>query len=282
MIIRNILLFFVLVFVQFISLGQEVGDRGCDESKVYRVKHILLEMSSWGNYHIVETVPRLDGDIDSLQNLIRASLSSIKELEKIYLKYPFKFVVQCDGKVTDIESLARKRPDIADSMLVVFRNMPRWIPGIVQDRPVKTIVLFMVVLSGGNINIEIPANENGSRLPRKNTSFSGTWIQYRKDSGTTDTLRFTGSTYYTNYIRQGEETRISAKIIEHDLDSGYVKLKYRNVYKNSSEIQPNSEFFYLVYASTQETMYTSQNDSSYPNKNFLEFNATCNVWKKQE
>lgn len=276
---------FILLFLSLIlniCNAQKIRSLDCNSGPTYRIKHILLEMSSWFDYPIVESIPRLINDIDSVRSSFNRIILSKTDEKGIYARFPLKFIIRCDGTISDTQSLARIRQDIADSLLIEMMSTLRWLPGTVSKIPVNTVIICTVVMSGKNTIIELPTTENESRLPSKNISFAGTWIQYKKDIGSTDTLRLTGSTYEMIYGQSGQINKLMANIVEHQLDSGRVKLKIQHQLINSLEVPPPSEYIYFVYASTKGELFSSQDITRYPNKNLLEYNATCRTWRKEK
>lgn len=85
-------------------------------------------------YYFVENDPQFPGGLDSLQAFVERNLRNPRQVEgKMYIE----FVVERDGRLTDIKVLRGIDEETDEEALRVIRMMPRWEPARQRDVPVR-------------------------------------------------------------------------------------------------------------------------------------------------
>jgi len=98
-------------------------------------------------FRIVEDMPQFPGGPSEFMKWLTRNLRYPKNLEtqKIQGKVVAEFIVNTDGSVTDVNIVKSLHPQCDREVLRVLRMMPRWTPGIENDRPCRTKVCIPVV-----------------------------------------------------------------------------------------------------------------------------------------
>ena len=98
----------------------------------------------------VEQLPRPTFDIHAyVDSNARYPASALRD--HIDGKVVVKFVINIDGSVSNFEVTESLGPDCDSEALRVLRKMPRWVPGVQADKPVKVVFHLPVTFkSAGN------------------------------------------------------------------------------------------------------------------------------------
>ncbi|MCR5679681.1 MAG: energy transducer TonB [Prevotella sp.] len=96
---------------------------------------------------VVEDVPQFPGGPVEFMKWLTRNLKYPKEIEeqKIQGRVVAEFIVNLDGSVTDVNIIASLNQQCDQEVLRVLRMMPRWTPGIQNDRPCRTKVCIPIV-----------------------------------------------------------------------------------------------------------------------------------------
>lgn len=90
-------------------------------------------------YTVVEKMPSFPGGdkalMDYLRNNIKYPAIAVKQKEEGYVVVGF--IVECDGSITDIKVLRGATPSLDEEAIRVVKCMPKWIPGMRNDKKVR-------------------------------------------------------------------------------------------------------------------------------------------------
>lgn len=129
--------FFLTIFflcLKWLSFGQEV---------------IIIEEGEhtdcdWGLTEYVVHEPDVDpeftGGIEALYQYIRDSLTYPEKVEPHYNVIYLGFIIEVDGRVSDPKILknAGQYPVMEELLMELVKQMPRWKPGLVDGKAVRT------------------------------------------------------------------------------------------------------------------------------------------------
>lgn len=98
-------------------------------------------------FRIVEDMPQFPGGPSEFMKWLTRNLRypKVVEQQKVQGKVVAEFIVNTDGSVTDVNIVKSLHPQCDREVLRVLRMMPRWTPGIENDRPCRTKVCIPVV-----------------------------------------------------------------------------------------------------------------------------------------
>lgn len=92
-------------------------------------------------FTVVENAPQFPGGLDSLQAFVERNLRNPRQVEgKVFVQ----FVVERDGRLTDITVKKGIDEETDEEALRVLRMMPRWEPGRQRDRLVRVSYFYAV------------------------------------------------------------------------------------------------------------------------------------------
>lgn len=90
-------------------------------------------------YTVVEKMPSFPGGnaalMDYLRNNIKYPAIAVKQKEEG--RVVVGFIVECDGSITDIKVLRGATPSLDEEAIRVVKCMPKWIPGMRNDKKVR-------------------------------------------------------------------------------------------------------------------------------------------------
>lgn len=99
-------------------------------------------------YLLADEMPAFPGRDEALQKYFDDNLNF--KIEDAYKFVTISFIVKADGKVTDVrmvKGLAHPTtPEMDSTVVQVARKMPLWKPGLINEKPVNTRLLFPVRL----------------------------------------------------------------------------------------------------------------------------------------
>ena len=100
-------------------------------------------------FRIVRDLPQFPGGLTEFTKWLTRNLKYPKSLEnrKIEGSVIAEFMVNTDGSITDVKIVQTLHPDCDNEVLRVLRMMPRWTPGIENDKPCRTVVRVPVVFN---------------------------------------------------------------------------------------------------------------------------------------
>ena len=92
---------------------------------------------------IFEPSATFPGGLDSLKLFIKKNLKQTRLCAegKVYVK----FVVNVDGSLSDVKTLRGISPECDANALDVFTKMPKWIPGKLENKPVKQSLVMPII-----------------------------------------------------------------------------------------------------------------------------------------
>ena len=96
---------------------------------------------------VVEDVPQFPGGPVEFMKWLTRNLKypSGLEQQKVQGKVVAEFMVNTDGSITDVKVVGALHPRCDAEVLRVLRMMPRWTPGIENDKPCRTKVCIPVM-----------------------------------------------------------------------------------------------------------------------------------------
>jgi protein TonB len=99
------------------------------------------------NFHIVEDLPKYPGGAVEFMKWLTRNLQypAIARSRKIQGKVVAVFYVEKDGSITGISITQSLSPECDREALRVLRKMPRWEPGVQNDKPCRTKVSIPIV-----------------------------------------------------------------------------------------------------------------------------------------
>ena len=90
----------------------------------------------------IEEKPQFPGGEEAFMKYIEENLvypEKAKE-DSITGKVLVKFVVEADGSITNVEVIRSANKILDEEAVRVIKNMPKWIPGMQGDKPVRTLM----------------------------------------------------------------------------------------------------------------------------------------------
>ena len=99
------------------------------------------------NFRVVEDLPEPPGGYGEFMKWLTRNLKypAGAEQRKQQGKVLAEFIVNIDGSVTDVRIIKSLAADCDQEALRVLRMMPRWKPGIQNDRPCRTQVCIPII-----------------------------------------------------------------------------------------------------------------------------------------
>ena len=90
-------------------------------------------------YMYCEKMPEFPGGeaafIDYLKNNIKYPALAVSD--KVEGRVIVKFIIRPNGEPDDVQIIRKVRTDMDDECLRVIRNMPKWKPGLIDEKPVS-------------------------------------------------------------------------------------------------------------------------------------------------
>jgi protein TonB len=99
------------------------------------------------SFRVVEDLPQFPGGYLEFMKWLTRNLKypTAAEERKLQGKVIAEFIVNKDGSVTDVNIVKSLNSDCDHEALRVLRMMPRWMPGIQDDKPCRTKVRIPIV-----------------------------------------------------------------------------------------------------------------------------------------
>lgn len=97
-------------------------------------------------YLNVDQIPRFRGGNNLLDDYITKNFEWPSEEADFAGTILTSFIVEEDGALTNIRILTNNCPPCEKQVLKLIANMPRWSPGKVNKRPVRTLVYLPIKL----------------------------------------------------------------------------------------------------------------------------------------
>lgn len=92
----------------------------------------------------VEQSPAFPGGLDSLKSFISKNLKYPYKRQDVEGKVFVQFVVNEDGSISDVNVIKGLCEPCDKNAIEVISKMPKWIPGKVQDKIVKTKMVIPI------------------------------------------------------------------------------------------------------------------------------------------
>ncbi len=98
-------------------------------------------------FRVVEDMPQFPGGAVAFLKWLNAELKypAAAQKAKIEGKVVAQFLVNTDGTISDIKLTKKLHPQCDREALRVLRMMPRWTPGVQNDKPCRTRVCIPIV-----------------------------------------------------------------------------------------------------------------------------------------
>lgn len=99
------------------------------------------------NFRIVEDLPKFPGGAVEFMKWLTKNLRYpyAAQQQKIQGKVVVVFIINKDGSVSDLKVAQSLSPDCDREALRVMRMMPKWKPGIQNDKPCRTMVSIPII-----------------------------------------------------------------------------------------------------------------------------------------
>lgn len=99
------------------------------------------------NFHVVEDLPQYPGGAVEFMKWLSKNLTypTLARSRKTQGKVVAVFYVEKDGSITGISVTKSLSPECDNEALRVLRKMPKWQPGIQNDKPCRTKVCIPIV-----------------------------------------------------------------------------------------------------------------------------------------
>lgn len=98
---------------------------------------------------VVEDLPQFPGGAVEFMKWLTKNLRypAVAQQNKIQGKVVVQFIINKDGTVTDLKVVKSAEPSLDREALRVLRMMPKWKPGVENDKPCRTMVCIPVVFA---------------------------------------------------------------------------------------------------------------------------------------
>ena len=98
-------------------------------------------------YSFVEIMPNFPGGENEMREFINKNLRYPKKAQEngIQGRVFVRFVVQADGKITDIQVVRGIHPLLDEEAIRIIKLMPAWNPGRQDGKPVNTIYTLPLI-----------------------------------------------------------------------------------------------------------------------------------------
>ena len=110
----------------------------------------LLHISDWkpSTYGPIKTGPNFPGGMQRFREYIISKLDSLSScFAASELKMDFKFAIEKDGKLTDIQILDDGGySEVAEMAVKALSSSPRWTPASVEGKPVRMEIPFPITI----------------------------------------------------------------------------------------------------------------------------------------
>lgn len=99
------------------------------------------------NFRIVQQIPQFPGGMAAFTKWLTQNLRypPIAQRQKIQGKVVVSFIINKNGSVSDIKVEQSVNPYLDDEAIRVMRRMPKWSPGMQNDKPCRTLMAVPIV-----------------------------------------------------------------------------------------------------------------------------------------
>jgi len=136
------------------TIEQEGADNSCggiaDEDDEQAQTFSLVGMDNKDNplnFRVVEDLPQFPGGAVELMKWLTKNLRypSTAQRQKAQGKVVVQFIINTDGAVSNLKVVKSLNADCDREALRVMRMMPRWKPGVKNDKPCRTMVCIPII-----------------------------------------------------------------------------------------------------------------------------------------
>jgi len=99
------------------------------------------------NFRVVEDLPQFPGGAAELMKWLTRNLRypATAQRQKIEGKVVVQFIINKDGTMANLKVVKSLNPECDREALRVMRMMPKWKPGVQNDKPCRTMVCIPIV-----------------------------------------------------------------------------------------------------------------------------------------
>lgn len=99
------------------------------------------------NFHVVEDLPQFPGGAVELMKWLTRNLRypAAIQKQKVEGKVVVQFYINRDGSISGLKLVQRLHPACDREAMRVMRMMPKWKPGVQNDKPCRTMVRIPIV-----------------------------------------------------------------------------------------------------------------------------------------
>ena len=99
------------------------------------------------NFRVVQDLPQFPGGAVAFMKWLTSNLTypPFAKMRKIQGKVLVQFIVNTDGSISDIKVAKSLEPNCDNEAMRVMHKMPKWKPGIQNDKPCRTMVAVPIV-----------------------------------------------------------------------------------------------------------------------------------------
>ena len=99
------------------------------------------------NFRVVQDLPQFPGGAVAFMKWLTSNLTypPFAKMRKIQGKVLVQFIVNADGSISDIKVAKSLEPNCDNEAMRVMHKMPKWKPGIQNDKPCRTMVAVPIV-----------------------------------------------------------------------------------------------------------------------------------------
>ena len=138
---------FALLFVSLITFSNTIEIFSQTyKIKISATKNEGVTYTEVYEYDFVDEKPEFPGGGNSLINFINENRRYPTEAYEMGIqgRVTCSFIVHSDGKISHIQILRGVERSLNDEAVRIFSQMPEWIPGKLDNRPVPVRVIFSI------------------------------------------------------------------------------------------------------------------------------------------
>ena len=131
------LLIIILSLVTSITFGQK-------SKPIIQCEKVIDSLTSKEIYHAVDNQANVIGGMQKLYSEL-GTLKIPKDTEPDQIKIFISFIVEADGKITDLRTIGKMRNTTLDNELFKLFKKYKWEPGMCKNVKVPTRLMLMIV-----------------------------------------------------------------------------------------------------------------------------------------
>ncbi len=128
--------------------ASEDGDIVIDERPVeHKVATVVTEDKNIYDVQSIQVMPSYPGGMKKFMEYIVWNLSGIQLEDVAELRMQFRFVIEKDGSLTDIQTISDGGyPQVAQRAIQVLGKSAKWSPGVINGKPVRVAYQVPIVV----------------------------------------------------------------------------------------------------------------------------------------